>query len=61
MAVRKVLSDLSKTLEAYYTRVLESMDELNRVSINNLLQRVAFALRPIRNLAYVYEFITSAF
>ncbi|KAF7559303.1 hypothetical protein G7046_g4857 [Stylonectria norvegica] len=47
VAVRKVLSDLPKSLEAYYTRILENLDESNRVSVHNLLRWVAFSMRPL--------------
>ncbi|CAM1510491.1 Fc.00g008260.m01.CDS01 [Cosmosporella sp. VM-42] len=47
VAVRKVLTDLPKSLEAYYTRVLESVDTSNRSTMQNLLRWVAFSLRPL--------------
>lgn len=50
VAVRKVLTDLPKTLEAYYYRVLENVGESNRESVKNLLRWVAFAFRPVSNL-----------
>jgi hypothetical protein len=50
-AVQKILSDLPKSLEAYYTSVLENVEECNRVSVKNLLRWVAFALRPVSMLS----------
>lgn len=49
-AVRKVLDDLPKSLEAHYTRVLEGVDESNRDAVRSILRWVAFGLRPVRYL-----------
>lgn len=47
-AVRRVLGDLPKSLEVYYTRVLKNIDESNHISVQNLLRWVTFAFRPVR-------------
>ena len=47
VAVRKVLANLPKSLEVYYSRVLENVEEGNRQSVQNLLRWVAFSLRPV--------------
>ncbi|KAJ9498592.1 hypothetical protein H2202_005778 [Exophiala xenobiotica] len=46
-AVRKVLDNLSESLEAHYKRVLENVDEVNKPLARNLLKWVAFSLRPL--------------
>jgi hypothetical protein len=51
VAVRKTLSDLPKSLEAYYTSVLENVEESNRVSVKNLLRWVVFMFRPVSMLS----------
>lgn len=47
LAVKKVLNDLPKSLEVYYTRILEAIDESNRQPVHNLLRWIAFAFRPV--------------
>ncbi|KAH6999962.1 ankyrin repeat-containing domain protein [Ilyonectria destructans] len=47
LAVKRVLSDLPKSLEVYYTRILEAIDESNQQPVYNLLRWIAFAFRLI--------------
>lgn len=47
LAVKKVLNDLPKSLEVYYTRILEAIDESNQQPVQNLLRWIAFAFRPV--------------
>jgi ankyrin repeat domain-containing protein 50 len=46
-AVQKALDDLPASLEAYYTRVLESIDESKRELAKSLLRWLCFAFRPV--------------